>query len=169
MFSDCPPSGGGRGTPSPSHNTPTGPMSFWGGTPSPSHNTSTGPMYFLGVPQWLVPGPGPFLGVPQFQLGLPQSQMWGYPICLDRLCHRRYASYGFRQEDFLVIKAKNSDAAQSPGNSCTANNISFSHHMGVLLSYSLNLIQIIKALSHVRHNKTPKMPVQLIGGLWSII
>ena len=28
-------------------------------TPSPSHNTSTGPMSFLGVPQWLVPGPFP--------------------------------------------------------------------------------------------------------------
>ena len=27
------------------------PCPFWGGTPSPSHNTSTGPMFFLGAPQ----------------------------------------------------------------------------------------------------------------------
>ena len=53
-----------------------------GGTPSPSHNISTGPMSFLGVQHWLVSGPFP--GVPQwlvpgpFPGGVTQSQI-GYP------------------------------------------------------------------------------------------
>ena len=111
------------GTPSPSHNTSTGPVSFPGCTPSPSHDTSTGPMSFLGGTQWLTPGS--FLDVIQVQvrMGYPPwlgrgTPSWpgrnGIPsdwdgvllpdrLCLDRLCHRRYASRGFTQEGFLVV------------------------------------------------------------------
>ena len=44
-----------------------------GGTPSPSHNTFTGAMSFRGSTQWLVPGP--FLG----GVGVPQSWPGGTP------------------------------------------------------------------------------------------
>ena len=64
-------------TPSPSHNTSTGPMSFLGGTPSPSHNTSTGPISFLGeVLQRLVPGQD--RGYPPARVGTPLA-MVGHP------------------------------------------------------------------------------------------
>ena len=66
------------------------------GTPSPSHNTSTGPMFFWGVPQSQI-------GVPQsWPEGTPGYQVrMGYPP-QDRLCRRRNASYDFPQEDCLV-------------------------------------------------------------------
>ena len=55
-----------------------------GGTPSPSHNTSTGPMSFPGVPHWLVPGPFrggmPGWGTPQPGMGYPPGQEWGTPL-----------------------------------------------------------------------------------------
>ena len=73
------------GTPSLSHGTSTGPMSFPGGTPS--HNNCTGPMALLGVPsdwsqvvsggtQWL--DPGPFWGYSSSRWGYP-SPRWRYP------------------------------------------------------------------------------------------
>ena len=65
------------GTPSPSHNTSTGSMSFLEGTPS--HNTPTDPMSFPRGYQWLVPGL--FWGVPQSQaMGYPRQGVLGYPL-----------------------------------------------------------------------------------------
>ena len=50
------------------------------GTPSPSHNTSTGPMSFLGVNP--VTSPSSPLGVPQSQAGRCPSSRWGtHPRC----------------------------------------------------------------------------------------
>ena len=70
MFSVC--SHLGEGTPSPSHNTSTGPIAFLRSTPSPSSNTSTGPMSFpLGTP---VAGPRSLLGG-----GYPSPSTPGYP------------------------------------------------------------------------------------------
>ena len=74
----------GRVTPSPSHNTSTGPMSFLGGTPV------TGPRFLPGrypSPRWGVPQslvPGPFLGGTPVPDGVPQDGytppgMW-YPL-----------------------------------------------------------------------------------------
>ena len=107
-------------TPSPSHNTSTDHMTFLGGgTPSPSHNTSTGPMSFLSwlihipiiVP--LVPGT-PYQGldgVPPSHLGLHGGNWMGYPPVSDWvtphlgwLYRGQYASCGFPQEDFLVLR-----------------------------------------------------------------
>ena len=68
----------GWGTPSPSHNTSTGPMSFLGGTPSPSHNTSTGPMSFLVGTPVTAPRSLPFLT--QSRQGVPKSQVGGTPV-----------------------------------------------------------------------------------------
>ena len=62
--------GGGGGTPSPSHNTSTGPMSFLGGTPVTGTRSLLG-----GIPQsW----PGAY---PTARTGVPPSQvrMVGYP------------------------------------------------------------------------------------------
>ena len=76
-------------TPSPSHNTSTGPMSFLGGTPSPSHNTSTGPMSFLGGVNPSDWSQVPSRGVPQSQAGYPSPRggtpVLGYPQSQDRM------------------------------------------------------------------------------------
>ena len=73
------------------------------GTPSPSHNTSTGPMSFLRYPSdWSqVPPPE----------GYPSTRLGGYPVPgreypspgVDRLCRGQFTSYGFLQKDFLVV------------------------------------------------------------------
>ena len=103
-----------------------------GGTPSPSHNASTGPMSFLGYPsdwskvpsgggatpvqlggypsppsQVRMPNPLARTGVPppgqvrmRYPLPLPPPR---YRLCLDRLWHERYTSCGFAQEACLVL------------------------------------------------------------------
>ena len=103
----CPHGGEGGVTPSPSHNTSTGPISFLGvphlhpitlplvpcpfqgGTPSPSHNTFIGPMSYLGgTPVTMVHRSLP-LGLPHvFQVGgipgqVPRSLPGGTPIPRD--------------------------------------------------------------------------------------
>ena len=74
------------GTPSPSHNTSAGPISFLGVTPSPSHNTSTGPISFLGL-----------LDLHPIILQLVQCPFWGIPVTGPRsLPGRGYPSPRWR-------------------------------------------------------------------------
>ena len=86
----------------------TGPCPSWdGGTPSPSHNTFTGPMFFLEAGGTPVPGrgyPGTGWSAPYPGLdGVPPPPCPQERLCLDMLCHGWYASCRFPQEDFLIL------------------------------------------------------------------
>ena len=105
--------GGGDGTPSPSHNTFTGHMTFSRGTPFPSHNTSNGPMSslvdggtpspsnntFTGPRSLLGGGTLAVIGVPSIQerMGYLLSRRgWGTPyLGQDRM---RYPPSGIGQD-----------------------------------------------------------------------
>ena len=80
----CPSTVGG--TPSPSHNTSTGPMFFPGCTRYPSHNTSTGPMSFWGGG-----------GTPRSGMGYPLARTTGVLAMQQAVCllhsHRRTAFF----------------------------------------------------------------------------
>ena len=94
MFSLCPPLGGWGGvTPSPSHNTSTGPMSFLGGTPmtGPRSLTGRGSTRILARTEWHQPPPQPG------EDWEPPGQVCDTPLdCFDRLLLDRLWTWAVR-------------------------------------------------------------------------